>query len=126
MKKIFLIAIATLGFVTTTMSQKVITNYWGYTQKINEQYQVNAQGVKNGYYKAYSKEGLLIYSYNFLNGKENGLCIDYAGQRNGVSNNLGLLKTCYGKPMLERQMKNGELVSEKFYDCLDGKQIIAF
>ena len=93
------------------ISQKVITNYFGYTNKISEQYQVNAQGVKNGFYKAYHREGQLVYSYNFKNGKENGLCIDYAGTRNYNS------IYCFGKPLLERVMKDGELQSEKYYGC---------
>jgi antitoxin component YwqK of YwqJK toxin-antitoxin module len=108
-------------------AQIVKKNYYDYKKtKINEDYQVNSNGVKNGYYKAYSKEGILIYSYNFINGKENGLCIDYAGERTGIASNLGIAKTCFGKPMLERQFSNGQLLWEKFYDCIEGKQVMVF
>jgi antitoxin component YwqK of YwqJK toxin-antitoxin module len=101
-------------------SQKVITKLHYGSNVIKEQYQVNAQGLRNGFYKSYNPDGILIYSYNFNSGKENGLCIDYAGSRNYKD------IYCYGKPLRETVMENGKIKSEKYYDCANNTNYIVF
>jgi len=41
----FLLSCVSLFTIEKTMAQKVITNYWGYTTKIRQQYQVDANGA---------------------------------------------------------------------------------
>jgi antitoxin component YwqK of YwqJK toxin-antitoxin module len=124
-KTLILLFIPSMVFVTISVAQTVKKTYYDLAKtKLNEDFQVNSAGVKNGYYKAYSKEGELLYSYNYLNGKENGLCTDFAGQRTGIASAVGMVKTCFGKPMLERQFSNGSLVWEKYFDCIEGKQVL--
>jgi len=102
------------------IAQKLIsTKHWG-TNVIKEQYQVNAQGERNGFYKSYNKDGILLFSYNFKNGIEHGLCIDYAGMRDYRE------IYCYGKPLSERVMDNGNIMSEKYYGCANNTNYLIF
>ncbi len=110
--KNFLLLLMLAFMQLSSMSQKVITNYWGWTTKVKEQYQVDAQGVMNGYYKYWDEDGLLYKHFNYSNGVENGLCIEYYGTGEG---NNGFV-TCYGKAMFERQYNKGEIVWEKDYN----------
>lgn len=61
-----------------SIGQKLVQSYYDWN-KIHpkEVYYVNAAGQKNGAYKLYDASGVVIKEYNFLNGAENGLCIDY-------------------------------------------------
>jgi antitoxin component YwqK of YwqJK toxin-antitoxin module len=118
--KNFLLLLMLAFMQLSSMSQKVITNYWGWTTKVKEQYQVDAQGVMNGYYKYWDEDGLLYKHFNYSNGVENGLCIEYYGTGEG---NNGFV-TCYGKAMFERQYNKGEIVWEKDYNCVNKKQVL--
>ena len=96
------------------LAQKIITNYWPRTKVIGEQYQIDGYGVKNGFYKEYNRYGTIIRHFNYSDGKENGLCIEYITMRDGQ------YKECDGKPMVEKMMKNGDEVVVKEYSCSDG------
>lgn len=95
-------------------AQKVITNYWPRTKVIGEQYQIDGYGVKNGFYKEYNKYGTIIRHFNYLDGQENGLCIEYITMRGGE------YFECDGKPMNEKMMNKGNVVYEKEYACVNG------
>jgi antitoxin component YwqK of YwqJK toxin-antitoxin module len=112
-KNIFLGAIFIL-FSADAIAQKIITNYWPRTKVIGEQYQIDGYGVKNGFYKEYNRYGTIIRHFNYSDGKENGLCIEYITMRDGQ------YKECDGKPMVEKMMKNGDEVVVKEYSCSDG------
>lgn len=114
----YLIALSLLIFFNNLYAQKVITKKHYGSSVIKEQYQVNQQGQRNGYYKSYNPDGVLLYSYNFKNGQEHGLCIDYAGQRKGQN------IYCYGKPLQERVMVNGNIQSEKYYGCANNTNFL--
>ena len=60
------------------IAQKHVTTYYDYA-KIHpkEDYYVNTAGQKNGPYKGYNSNGVVVMEYNYLNGNPNGLCIDY-------------------------------------------------
>lgn len=100
-----------LIFQNNLSAQKLITKRYYGSNKIEEQYQVNNLGQKNGFYKYYHSDGHLLYFYQYKNDEEHGLCIDYAGTRNWQA------IYCYGKPLLERVMANGKIQSEKYYGC---------
>ena len=59
-------------------AQKLMTTYydWG-KQHISSQYYVNDAGVKNGAYKEYNEQGVVVKDYNYANGVENGPCSEY-------------------------------------------------
>src|SRR5688572_23336049 len=63
--------------------QKLVTTYYDWN-KIHpkEKYYVNSAGQMSGSYKLYNQNGVVIKEYNYLNGLENGLCIDYAAIEN--------------------------------------------
>jgi antitoxin component YwqK of YwqJK toxin-antitoxin module len=62
-----------------TFGQRLVTTYYDWNKiHPNEIYYVNGAGQKTGAYKLYDKGGVVIKEYNYLNGQENGLCIDYA------------------------------------------------
>ena len=63
--------------------QKLVGTYYDWN-KIHpkEQYYVNSAGQKSGSYKLYNENGVVIKEYNYLNGVENGLCIDYEATQN--------------------------------------------
>jgi antitoxin component YwqK of YwqJK toxin-antitoxin module len=106
--------------VQFNFAQKVVkTKHWG-TNLTKEEYMVNANGQKNGFYKSYNIDGILLFSYNFKSGEEHGICIDYAGQRDGKE------IYCYGKPLNERVMKDGKLISEKYYGCSNNSNYLIF
>jgi antitoxin component YwqK of YwqJK toxin-antitoxin module len=116
-KSIYLI----LFFITPLcFSQKTITKKHYGSNTIKEQFQINSQGQRNGFYKSFNENGILLFSYNFKNDKEHGLCIDYAGSRNYKE------IYCYGKPLSERMMENGEIKSEKYYGCANNTNFIIF
>jgi antitoxin component YwqK of YwqJK toxin-antitoxin module len=115
-----LMILSLLLFNHKLYAQKVITKKHYGTNITKEQYQVNAQGQRNGYYKSYNPDGVLLYSYYFKNGLEHGMCIDYAGQRN-YSNVY-----CYGKPLHERIMDNGKIKSEKYYGCANNTNYLIY
>jgi antitoxin component YwqK of YwqJK toxin-antitoxin module len=63
--------------------QKLVGSYYDYGKvHPHEQYYVNSAGQKNGAYKEYDQNRVVIREYNYLNGVENGLCIDYAATLN--------------------------------------------
>jgi antitoxin component YwqK of YwqJK toxin-antitoxin module len=101
-------------------AQKVITKKHFGTNITKEEYQVDAQGQRNGFYKSYNPDGVFLYSYNYKNGNEHGICIDYAGQRDGRD------IYCYGKPLSERVMDNGKIVSEKYYGCANNSNYLVY
>jgi len=109
----------TLLSANLSFAQKTITTQYYSTNTTKEQYQVNAQGLKNGFYKAYNIDGILAYAYNFKNGKEHGSCIDYVS-----IGEYGAAIHCYGKPFVERVMDDGKLVSEKIYKCANNNNYI--
>ena len=100
--------------------QKTITKKYYGSNVIEEQYQVNAVGQKNGFYKYFSSDGHLILSYNYKNDQEHGTCIDYGGTRNWSA------IYCYGKPLDERIMENGVLKSQKYYGCANNTNYLIY
>ena len=62
-----------------SIGQKLVQTYYDWN-KIHpkEVYYVNTAGQKTGAYKLYNENGVVIKEYTYLNGQENGLCIDYA------------------------------------------------
>lgn len=78
MRKTFTLIMAVLASYVVT-AQKLVGTYYDYN-KIHpkEQYYVNAAGQKNGSYKMYNQNGVVIKEYNYLNGVENGTCNEYA------------------------------------------------
>ena len=114
MKTLFLLTTMVL-ISKESKAQKVITNYWPRTKVIGEQYQIDGYGVKKGFYKEYNQYGTLIRHFNYLDGEENGLCIEYITMRGGE------YFKCDGKPMIEKMMKKGNVVYEKEYACDNGK-----
>ena len=82
MKKITLSILIALMCKFST-GQKLVQTYYDWN-KIHpkEVYYVNAAGQKSGSYKGYNESGVIIKEYNYLNGSENGLCIDYAATGN--------------------------------------------
>ena len=115
-----LYVIAFLLFTASGFSQKVVTKFYEYSSQKKEEYQVDAQGVMNGFYKNYLDDGRLIKHYNYLNGIEHGSWIEYYGT--GPKTN-GFV-TCFGKPMLERQYDKGKILWEKDFTCVDNLQVI--
>lgn len=111
---------AFLLITASGFSQKVVTKYYDYSSQKKEEYQVDAQGVMNGFYKNYLDDGRLIKHYNYLNGIEHGSWIEYYGT--GPKTN-GFV-TCFGKPMLERQYDKGKILWEKDFTCVDNLQVI--
>jgi antitoxin component YwqK of YwqJK toxin-antitoxin module len=58
-------------------------NYWGYTGIVREEFQVNANGYKNGYYKEFNNEGELYKKGTYRNGKKTGVWTTYDTQWSG-------------------------------------------
>lgn len=69
MKKFVTIAILLLSI--NAIAQKVEKEYY-YNGKLKKEYQVNSNGVKNGYYKSYGTNGVLYESSNYKNGEKHG------------------------------------------------------
>ena len=78
MKKL-LTTIAIALMCKFSIGQKLVQTYYDWN-KIHpkEVYYVNTAGQKTGAYKLYNENGVVIKEYTYLNGQENGLCIDYA------------------------------------------------
>jgi len=72
-----LIAILILAYSVSTFAQKVTKTYWGYSNNVHEEFQVNSVGVKDGYYKEYYKEGQLYISGFYKSGQKSGLWTTY-------------------------------------------------
>lgn len=120
MKKLSLILFLFSISLNVLIAQKVITKkHWG-SDITKEEYQVDAQGQRNGFYKSYNPDGILLFSYNYKGGKEHGICIDYAGQRDGRD------IYCYGKPLSERVMDEGKVKSEKYYSCANNTNYLVY
>jgi antitoxin component YwqK of YwqJK toxin-antitoxin module len=100
--------------VQATSAQKVITNYWGYTTKIRQQYQVDANGAENGFWKSFSNDGKLLEHYNYLHGQQHGKQLKYF---RGFSD----IEWCMGQPLEIRNYDNGKMLSEEVYKCKNGK-----
>jgi hypothetical protein len=115
----FLLSWVSFFTIEKTMAQKVITNYWGYTTKIRQQYQVDANGAENGYWKSYSDEGKILESFNYFHGKKNGKQISYY---EGISQIIW----CYGKPLKIENYNNGDRIGEESYKCNDGKPYLNY
>jgi len=82
MKKLFALVALTL-ICKFLISQKLVSTYYDWN-KIHpkEKYYVNSAGQMSGSYKLYNQNGVVIKEYTYLNGSENGLCIDYAATEN--------------------------------------------
>ena len=83
MKKISLVAILAM-LSNFCIAQRHVGTWYDYG-KIHPHldYYVNSVGQKNGPYREYDENGVVVKEYNFLNGGENGVCIDYeAGEHN--------------------------------------------
>lgn len=81
MKKFVTIAILLLSI--NAIAQKVEKEYY-HNGKLKKEYQVNANGVKNGYYKSYGTNSVLWESSNYKDGEKHGTCTFYF-----VDNNPG-------------------------------------
>lgn len=83
MKKTFTTVSILLFLFTCSLAQKPVTTYYDWNKiHPHEVYSVNSAGQKTGAYKEYDQNGVVIKEYNYLNGVENGLCIDYAATGN--------------------------------------------
>lgn len=75
--KINLILIAIL-FSFTVSAQKVVKEFYDYQKtKVKYQYQVNANGIKNGYYKAFGTKGNLAIEGTYKMNRKNGTWKEY-------------------------------------------------
>ena len=77
MKKILaFLFVVFLSEVST--AQKHVVTYYDYS-KIHPKadYYVNSVGQKNGPYKEYTQDGVVVEESNYLNGFKNGLCVTY-------------------------------------------------
>ena len=72
-----LVTILILALSFSVFAQKVTKTYWGYSNNVHEEFQVNSVGVKNGYYKEYYKEGQLYESGFYKSGQKSGLWTTY-------------------------------------------------
>ncbi len=64
-------------------AQRLVSSYYDWNKiHPHEQYYVNGAGQKNGTYKEYNENGVVIREYNYVNGLENGVCVDYAASTN--------------------------------------------
>lgn len=124
MKTFKFLLIGIILLANTLNAQKKVTTHWGFSNIVKEIYFVDAQGVLNGNYKLWSREGVLYSNNNYLKGEKNGLCIDYSGKRDGTDDFLGTVTLCNGKPMEETMYKNGKKIWHNYYTCIDGKQIL--
>jgi antitoxin component YwqK of YwqJK toxin-antitoxin module len=124
MKILKFLLIGIILFTKFATAQKKVTTYWGFSNIVKEIYFVDAQGILNGNYKLWSKEGVLYSDYTFLKGEKNGLCIDYSGKRGDNDYTLGIVSLCNGKAMEEIMYKNGKKTWRNYYTCIDGKQIL--
>ncbi len=82
-KTSLLILVSFLSF--TILSQTVKREYYDYRKtQIMAKYQVNSVGEKNGWFKGYDREGILIYDYNYKNNLWHGtnkVYTTYGGSR---------------------------------------------
>jgi len=76
MKKITIILIV-LSFTVNSFAQKVNKTYWSISGPIKEEFQINSNGVKNGYYKKFNNEGAIYKKGKYKNGKKTGLWTTY-------------------------------------------------
>jgi antitoxin component YwqK of YwqJK toxin-antitoxin module len=111
-KTIALICISFL--VQSGWTQKIITNYWGYTKKIRQQYQVDANGAENGFWKSFSNEGKLLEHYNYLHGQKHGKQLKYF---RGISD----IEWCMGQPLEIQNYEKDKMLMEEVYKCNNGK-----
>lgn len=113
--------------------KKVLYEYFPYSRKIELEYEVDATtGAKNGYYKKYSSDGLLIETSHYRMGILNGTqtvyddagtgqiwsTVQYSdGQKNGIYNQWCFENTINRKRYLCNHSiyKNGTLISRVFY-----------
>lgn len=73
-----IISITLSFFITATFAQKIKKTYYGFgTTKIHEIFTVNANEQKNGNYKSFDEDGLLILDGTFKNGILQGPCKEY-------------------------------------------------
>jgi antitoxin component YwqK of YwqJK toxin-antitoxin module len=100
--------------VQISFSQKVITNYWGYTKKIRQQYQVDANGAENGFWKSFSNDGKLLEHYNYLHGQKQGKQLKYF---RGFSD----IEWCNGQPLEIQNYDKDKMLMEEVYKCINGK-----
>jgi antitoxin component YwqK of YwqJK toxin-antitoxin module len=77
MKKILaLLFVVFINEVST--AQKHVVTYYDYSKiHPHEEYYVNAAGQKNGPYKEYTEDGVVVEESNYLNGLKNGSCVTY-------------------------------------------------
>ncbi len=111
-KTIALICISFL--VQSGWTQKIITNYWGYTKKIRQQYQVDANGAENGFWKSFSNDGKLLEHYNYLHGQKHGKQMKYF---RGFSD----IEWCMGQPLEIQNYEKDKMLMEEVYKCNNGK-----
>lgn len=76
-KKVIVIVSALTLFSTMVFSQKVQKEFYSISKKVSFEYQTNNEGVKNGYFKSFSKTGLLVESGSYKLGKKNGVWTTY-------------------------------------------------
>jgi antitoxin component YwqK of YwqJK toxin-antitoxin module len=77
MKKTFLLMLV-IAAGEFLQAQRLVATYYDWNKiHPSEQYYVNSAGQKSGSYKKYDQSGVVIQEYNYLNGVENGLCVDY-------------------------------------------------
>lgn len=119
----FLIAFLMLGAVA--FSQKTINTYFDpVTQKkIKESYTVNAQGQKNGVWKLWNEDGILMSEYNFSNGKKNGKCVDYYEFGEAGGRTIGV--SCAGQAMaIETYQNDMPTGTHSYYTCKNNSQLV--
>jgi len=103
-------------------------DYYDYKKtRLMADYQVNAKGEKNGWFKGYDQSGILIYEYNYKNDQKDGVNKEYTvinGKRevmNSKTFKSGVLEgpaTYYGQNgMIQKQ---GNFKNDKY----DGKWTI--
>lgn len=83
MKKKLITFSLLLSLLTYSNAQKPVATFYDWNKiHPHEVYSINSTGQKTGAYKEYDQSGVVIKEYNYLNGLENGPCIDYASTGN--------------------------------------------
>ncbi len=76
MNRLLLIFLFTISELLS-FAQNIQRTYWGLSSTVHEEFQVNNNGVKHGFYKEYSKKGEIYESGFYTNGQKSGTWTTY-------------------------------------------------
>lgn len=124
-----IVTILICGLSLNTFAQKIQKEFWGLSKQVSFEYQTDNAGVKNGYFKSFTKIGLLVQSGSYKAGKQSGVWTEFDERGSGqpiatytyADNKLNgpskLWKISGGKRWLwhDDVFKNGDKVSGVTY-----------